>query len=379
MTATNQNYINHIALVLDASYSMEHLESKVVKVTDDLVAFLAEKSKKDDEETRITVYSFSDQPECHIWDMDVFRLPSMKGLYKIKRSTALIDAVHLVLDDFSEVPEKYGKHDFMAYVLTDGEENVSVGRSSGKPGFGRLPRELVAKDLRTRLGELPANYTVLGLAPDGRAAQNMYTYGFAEGNVALWDASTEAGLERAVERIKAAHTTYVDTRTATGVRGTRSAFVVGGNVDADAIKNAKLTPLPTRDRKIVVVAKTRDTESLFFEKPINRPTKRRPVPDTALHVEIKPFVDAAFPPYRVGMAYYELTKSERVTADKQIAVVEVDTNQVYVGDGARQLLGLPNGQCRVKPTLNTNYKIFVESTSLNRHLRVGTQLLLLTK
>lgn len=374
-----QNYINHIALALDASYSMRRLADKVVKVTDDLVQFLAKKSKDDNEETRITVYSFSNEVECHIWDMDVFRLPSMKGLYQIKSSTALADAVHQVIDDFATVPEQYGKHDFMAYILTDGEENVSRGRRGRTGGFGRVPLSVHQEELTKRLDGLADNITMLALAPDERSAQHMYGFGFAKGNVALWDASTEAGLEQAVERIKTAHTTYVDTRTRTGLRGTKSAFVVGENVDASAIKAAKLTPLPTADRKIVLVAKTRGTESIFFEKDVNRPTKKRPVPDRAWHVEIKPFVDAAYPPYRVGMAYYELTKPERVTADKQIAVVDVNDNQVYVGDGARQLLGLPSGQCRVKPTLNPGYKIFVESTSLNRHLRVGTQLLLLTK
>ena len=164
---------------------------------------------------------------------------------------------------------------------------------------------------------------------------------------------------------------------AKGVRSTTSLFV-GADVNAAAVKAANLTPLPTKERKIVVVARTKNTEALFFEKPINRVTKSRPVADKAWHVEIQPFVEAAYPPYRVGMAYYELSKSEKVTADKQIAVVEVDTNQVYVGDGARALLGLPNGVCRVKPTLNQDYKIYVESTSLNRHLKVGTHLLLLT-
>lgn len=376
---TGQNYINHITLVLDASYSMGHLAEKVVKVTDDLVAFLASKSKKDNEETRITVYSFADDVTCHIWDMDVFRLPSMEGLYRIRGNTALIDAVHQALDDIDTIPEKYGKHDFLVYLLTDGEENVSRGRGEHQNRYGRRPLSVIQQELKDRFDGLPANRSMLALAPNTRAARHLHDTGYAPGNVALWDASTEAGLEAAVERIKEAHTSYVDTRTRTGLRGTKSAFTIGGDVDAKAIKAANLKPLPTSDRKIVVVAKTRGLESIFFEKDINRPTKKRLVADRAWHVEIKPYVDAAYPPYRVGMAYYELTKSERLTGDKQIAVVDVNDNQVYVGDGARQLLGLPSGQCRVKPSLNPNYKIFVESTSLNRHLRVGTQLLLLTK
>lgn len=375
MTASKQNYINHIALVLDASYSMWDLADKVVKVTDDLVAFLAKKSKDDNEETRITVYSFSDEVECHIWDMDVFRLPSMKGLYKIKNRTALIDAVHLSLDDFGTVPEKYGAHDFMVYVLTDGQENASRGKSTPQGGFGWIPRSTVSKELSARLDDLPQNVTVLGLAPDDTSAQLMCGYGFAKGNVALWDASTEAGLEKAVERIKEAHTSYVATRTATGVRGTKSAFVVGGNVDASTIKAAKLKPLGADDYAIVPVPKL---SGLAFEKVVKKATKTK-AEEKGWFVEIEPFVNKAHPPFRVGKAYYELAKTERLQGNKRIAVLETKSNKVYVGEGARKLLGLPEETRTVKPDFNPLYKIFVQSTSLNRHLPIGTSVLLLTK
>lgn len=366
MTAkSGQNYINHIALVLDASASMQSLASKVVKVTDDLVAFLADKSKKDNEETRITVYSFSDEAECHIWDMDVFRLPSIKGLYKIKYSTALIDAVHLVLDDLSTVPEKYGDHDFMAYVLTDGQENVSRGKQTPQRGFyGRVPSGTLTKELRDRLDGLPANVTMLGLAPDDTAARYMYRYGFAEGNVALWDASTEEGLETAVERIKEAHTSYVATRTLTGVRGTKSAFVVGDNVDKAHVKAANLKPLANSTRQIVPVVKTPEA--------YEHKTK-------GWVVEIKPFVDYAHPPYRVGRAFYQLVKREKIQGDKAIAVVEKSTSKVFVGDGARQLVGLPDHEVAVTPGQSADYDIYVQSSSVNRQLQIGTKVLLLTK
>ena len=50
----NQNYINHIALVLDASGSMSHLSSAVVQVADNQVQYLAARSKELDQETRAT-------------------------------------------------------------------------------------------------------------------------------------------------------------------------------------------------------------------------------------------------------------------------------------------------------------------------------------
>jgi hypothetical protein len=368
-----QNFINHIALVLDASGSMGRHKRSLIKVADEQIAYLARRSEELNQETRVTIYTFDDQVKCLVYDKDVLRLPSIKDLYVVGGMTALIDATMQSQDDLAHTWEGYGDHSFLTFVLTDGLENAS-GTTGG---YYRESRDVLAERLTSRLEAMPDHWTVAVLVPDQMAKREAMGFGFPKDNIAIWDTNSSDGVEEAVSTIRTATDTYMTNRTK-GVRGTKTLFV-GENVDASAIKNAKLTPLSNSDRKIVVVAKTRDTESLFFEKPINRATKTRPVPDKALHVEIKPFVDAAFPPYRVGMAYYELIKSERVTGDKQIAVVDVDTNQVYVGDGARQLLGLPAGQCRVKPTLNPNYKVFVESTSLNRHLRVGSQLLLLTK
>lgn len=369
--------IIHVGIGMDASISMEDLAEDVVRVVDGQIRALKEESellsKEDDvdHEVRVTVYTFSSGKfrgdnghiKCAFYDKDVFRLPSLADHYTIGRSTALIDAVLTVQAEMAQTAQLYGSHNFLLYVVTDGQENSSAHR----PG-----------DLRTCLERLPENWTVAALVPDVTARRTAMQYGFPAGNIKIWDASSVHGLEEAAREMTTASSAYLRNVTRDGgYKSTKSLFV-GGDVDASAIKAANLTPLPVEKRKIVMVARTKDTEHLFFEKPINRVTKKRLVPDKAWHVEIKPFVEAAYPPYRVGMAYYELTKSECVTADKQIAVVEVDTNQVYVGAGARQLLKLPGGVCRVKPTLNRDYKIFVESTSLNRHLRVGTQLLLLT-
>lgn len=376
--STKQNYINHITLLLDASGSMGHLQQKVVKVTDELVAFLAKKSKEDDQETRISVYSFADNAECHIWDMDVFRLPSVKGLYRIKGMTALADAVHLSLDDTETVPEKYGVHDFTYYLLTDGFENASRTRDGKRPAFGRTPVEVLHEEMQKRFAALPDNRIMLGLAPDDRSAKELYNFGYARGNVALWDATTEAGLEQAVEKIKDSYTSYVATRAATGVRGTRTAFAVGGQVDAAAIKAAKLRPLDTNDYAIVPVT---PISGLVQEKPEGKkpaPGKPDNRPMVA-YMEIEPFIQRVHPPFRVGKAYYELVKTERIRGNKQLAILDKKTSRVYLGASVRQMLGLPEEDHTVKPDFNPGYRIYVQSTSLNRHLYLHSSVMVLTK
>jgi len=50
---------------------------------------------------------------------------------------------------------------------------------------------------------------------------------------------------------------------------------------------------------------------------------------------------------------------------------------VYMGDAARQMLGLPSMHVKVGPGDHPDYTIFVQSTSMNRKLIQGTSLLVM--
>src|SRR5947208_332295 len=128
MNKQSQNIINHVFLVLDASGSMKPWSREVIKVADNQVAYLAQRSKELDQETRITIFQFSSGPaECLVYDKDVLRMPSISKLYTPTRYlTALIDATLLALDDLSLTPQRYGDHSFLGYILTDGRENDSA-------------------------------------------------------------------------------------------------------------------------------------------------------------------------------------------------------------------------------------------------------------
>jgi hypothetical protein len=109
-------------------------------------------------------------------------------------------------------------------------------------------------------------------------------------------------------------------------------------------------------------------------------TKSRLKPEMGSFVEIEKFVKRVNKgDYPLGDVFYELVKSETVQADKEIAVVENNTNKVFVGDGARQLLGLPAQRCRVKPDENSDFTVYVQSNSLNRHLPHGSQVMIIKR
>lgn len=82
---------------------MSHLTRELVKVADAQIAYLAQRSKELDQETRITVYTFNNTVQCVVYDKDVLRLPSIAEFYQPRGMTALIDATLKSQDDLSNL------------------------------------------------------------------------------------------------------------------------------------------------------------------------------------------------------------------------------------------------------------------------------------
>lgn len=336
---TKQNYINHISVVVDASASMGHLERDVVKVVDNLVAYLATRSgpKEFDQETRVTVYVFNHEVTCAIYDKDVLRLHSIEKFYFPRGRTALIDATMQSIEDSRLIPQKYGDHAFLTYVLTDGQENDS--------------RKWLPHHLTNMLTlSLHDNETVAILVPDQTAKFDAKSFGFPTDNIAIWDATSARGLAEAGEIIRKSADSFMTGRMS-GVRSTRTLFSTGIDaVNKETIKSAQLKPLATRLYKIVKV-------------------------DEA--APIREWMDRKHYSFVRGNAYYELTKPENIQPYKQIIIQHITSGRVYSGPQARDLLGLPDMHVRVTPDYNPEYRIYVQSTSVNRKLVPDTNLLIM--
>src|SRR2546421_728900 len=110
MTSLKPNYINHVAICIDSSGSMSGLANDVVGVFDSVIKTLCSRSKEMDQETRVSVYLFDTVVRCLIFDKDVMRLPSLKGLYSTGGGTALLDGVNLSIDDLGKTAQMYGDH-----------------------------------------------------------------------------------------------------------------------------------------------------------------------------------------------------------------------------------------------------------------------------
>ncbi|MFD0169511.1 vWA domain-containing protein [Streptomyces decoyicus] len=343
----SQNYINHVALVLDASSSMSHLSRKVVEVADQQISYLARRSKELDQETRVTVYVFADKVECVIYDKDVLRMPSLKQLYRVGGMTALLAATLKSQKELAQTAQLYGDHSFLTFVLTDGQENASH-RCPDAPA--RNPRELVqAVDKMTQTQA--DNWTLAVLVPDQMGKREAMQCGFPKDNIAIWDATSTQGLEEAGQVIQQATEKFMVGRTQ-GIRGSRAVFSTGAEaVNKDTIEAAGLTPVDPSGYQLIPVAR---------------------------EATIRNWVIECGHTFRTGCAFYQLSKSEKIQARKQIAVLEKKTDRVFTGPEARALLGLPDEETRVKPDHNDDFTIFVQSTSVNRKLVPHTRLLLMS-
>ncbi|MFF8937885.1 vWA domain-containing protein [Streptomyces paradoxus] len=342
----SQNYINHVALVLDASSSMSHLSHKVVEVADQQIAYLARRSKELEQETRVTVYVFADKVQCVIYDKDVLRMPSLKQLYRTGGMTALLAAALKSQHELAQTAQLYGDHSFLTFVLTDGQENASHRCPDSPAGD---PRELV-QAVAQMIATQQDNWTLAVLVPDQMGKREAMQCGFPKDNIAIWDATSTQGLEEAGQVIRQATENFMMGRTQ-GIRGSRAVFSTGAEaVNKDTIKAAGLTPVG--------------------------PSKYRLIP-VARNAAIREWVIECGHTYRTGAAFYQLSKSEKIQAQKQIAVLEKKTDRVYTGPEARTLLGLPDAEVRVKPDHNDHFTIFVQSTSVNRKLVPNTRLLLM--
>lgn len=332
----SENYINHVVLVLDASWSMDQHVSNLVRVVDSQIEYLAKRSEELNQETRVSIYEFADKVSCLVYDMDVLRLPSIESLYQLHGNTALIDATLKSLDDLSQTATLYGDHAFLAYVLTDGQEN----RSKNRP-----------IRLKDRLGALPSNWTVAALVPNDKGRQYAINTGFQPDNVAIWNADSASGIIEVGQTIRDATENFMQARSQGGFVGTRSLFSTGTDAVNSTTVRQTLKPMPT---------------NLYHMIPVHQDSP------------IREYVYSRGLDYQIGKGFYQLTKSENIQAQKEIAIREKSTGRVFVGDGARDMLGLPrNMQVKVKPNFNADYDVFVQSTSVNRKLLANTDVLVL--
>jgi hypothetical protein len=190
-------------------------------------------------------------------------------------------------------------------------------------------------------------WTFVFRVPRGYSHTITRALGLAQGNVLEWD-QTERGVAAASKTDEQAFTQYFKSRSL-GKTSTQKFYTDLSNVS-------------TAD----VVVSMKDISTEVEVLPINE------------DVAIRPFIENTLgKPLKKGAGFYQLTRIEPIIQDyKRFMIRDKATQAIYEGAAARQMLGLPtSGNIRLAPGNHGQFDIFIQSTSVNRKLKAGTQLL----
>ncbi|MBZ4418923.1 vWA domain-containing protein [Myxococcus sp. RHSTA-1-4] len=121
----------------------------------------------------------------------------------------------------------------------------------------------------------------------------------------------------------------------------------------------------------------RVTPSIFGEADLRAvPPGRFQVLDVDRAMPIKEFVQENGLSFKTGRGFYEFTKTETIQGHKEVVLMDRKTGDLYSGERAREMLGLPPGETvRIRPASLEKYVVFVQSTSANRKLMGGSKFL----
>ena len=121
----------------------------------------------------------------------------------------------------------------------------------------------------------------------------------------------------------------------------------------------------------------RAAASVFGEADLRAvPPGRFQVLDVDADIPIKDFVLENGLKFKTGRGFYEFTKTETIQGRKEVVLMDRKTGDLYSGERARELLGLPEGETvRIRPANLAKYIVFVQSTSANRKLMGGSKFL----
>jgi hypothetical protein len=334
---------NYVGLSRDHSGSMRSIARAAARDYNDNIASIREASLANNQDTVVSVVKCGHGSRSivhrEIVNSNVNQLsPILENAYQADANgTPLFDSVMELIDIMSNVPDASDPEvSFLVMATTDGEDNDS--RTSAAKLAERI-RKLQNTDRWTFVFRVPRGY-----------GRRLIQLGIPSGNIFEWD-QTEKGVQVAAQANREAFTQYFSGR-ALGEKSSTKFYANLADVNIKEVKTA-LTDISSQVQFIPVTQA--DNQSL-----------------------IRPFVEAKLGEAMVrGGAFYQLVKTEpKVQANKRIAIREKSTGAVYAGDAARQMLALPVvGTVRLAPDDLGDFEVYIQSTSVNRKLDAGTNLL----
>lgn len=337
---------NYIGISRDHSASMRSIEHAAARDYNDNIAAIRDGSTREGQDTIVSVVKCGvgqrGSIEREVVNSNVSKLkPLNESRYGATGwSTPLFDSVGDLIEILEAAPDKdKGDVSFLVMAITDGLDNAS--RRWSASSLSRKIQQLQGTDRWTFVFRVPRGYK-----------RSLVGMGIPEGNILEWD-QTEQGVQVATIATRQAFDAYYSDRSR-GLTSTRNFYTTDlSKVTARTVKS-----------KLIDISDEVDFWNVQSQHD---------------GMQIRDFVERKLRrgEMKKGAAFYQLTKPEKEVQDyKQIAIRDKKTKAVYSGVEARNILGLPhNGTVKVVPGNHGAYDIFIQSTSVNRKLVAGTQVM----
>ena len=337
---------NYVGISRDHSVSMSRVAKAAMQDYNALIESFKQNTIRSGIDTVMSVVECGTKVAGYTknrFDVQNSSISAVKPLQSYKTDgscTPLFESVQMLVDQLNNVPDRNSDDvSFLVMIVTDGENNS--GSVTG-PQLASTLKNLVATDRWTFTFRVPhdskSKLVQMGI-PDYMIEE------FGADNVQEYAASTM--------RSVAATTAFYDDRTK-GIKSKANFYA-----DTSTLKTAEVKKNLTEITKLVTVLKVDGI-----------------APKTWIS---KWFEDFTKQTYVLGSCYYQLTKTEKIQPQKKIIVWDKRNNRYYTGADARYLLNLPEGvETKVAPGANPQFEVFVQSTSVNRHLVDRTNLLVYT-
>lgn len=335
--ATKTQRLTDVIFVLDRSGSMASLIDKARENLQQQIDTIR-KDADADNKYRISVINFNDALNRTAVAQDALTsIQSGQSLYMYASGgTKLYDAVLNAVELAKTLDTGAKDHSFLISIITDGEENSSFNH------VGTVQQAVMTQNKTDR-------YTFTYAGPRG-SRQEGIRMGLSFGNTTEWE-QTSAGVQYLGMVSNSSLGNYTQMRRR-GIASATSFYAAPVTKDAAAFAD-KL------DDKL---------DDVSGRVKVERVTAADPV-------IIKKFCEKKFGLFPKGQIYYQLTESEKVQDYKQLIVQDTATGNFYAGEtAAKKLLSIPNfaGTVKIKPGDLGEFKVFIQSTSVNRKLVPGT-------
>lgn len=188
--------VNHIALVIDRSGSMQGIRQETINSINEQLDVLED--SKDDQEDRVTVVTFNGKVDAPRFFPLNERFTEED--YEPRGSTALLDAIGKTVDMFQQVEvKKYEDAAYLLVILSDGEENAS--------------KEYTREQIKSVIKELEeqGNWTFTFIGASKSALKEVQSFGFEAANTSAF-AATPLGMNVAASGMACGLTFYKNAR-----------------------------------------------------------------------------------------------------------------------------------------------------------------------